>query len=389
VIGTLLLAPAVTLLALYLFHRRPYILAWVASWVALGAMVSLLSFEARDLRLDLPDDRPLRVVIGRLIAGGWALCGVIYAGFLLWGGVWFRSPAFMPRRVFAWVGALAAWFVVVALVPALPLAAILAPTFVIVGTLLGAGAWTYLRKFLTHRFAGALVTGGALALTTVCYVAIGLIMSRFGRATPDSVAISYASGVLAVFIAFGMHLLVFEDITTELRASNDALARARDELRAMAVTDPLTSCYNRRFFDEIARHELEQHRRYALPLSLLFMDCDRFKAVNDSRGHETGDRVLRTIGQILRGSIREADYAFRWGGDEFLVMITAHEPQARAKAEEIRLLFQSSPILAELPEGVDLSFGCAAVPADTEDLRAVIEQADRDMYKRKRQVKSA
>ena len=90
-----------------------------------------------------------------------------------------------------------------------------------------------------------------------------------------------------------MHLLIFEDLIDELRtAGRRARPRGRDEMKAMAVTDPLTGCYNRRFLDEIAHHELQQHRRYELPLSLLYLDIDHFKAINDTRGHHTGDRVL-------------------------------------------------------------------------------------------------
>ena len=387
-VGALMLAPAVTLLILYLFHRQPYILAWVASWVALGAMFSLLSFEVQDLGMALPRDRLFQLTAGRLVAGGWAFFGIIYAAFLRWGGVWFRGTALVKRRALVQGGIIVAWFVVAA-VTALPPAAITVPTFLILSGLLGAGSWAYLRRFRTHRFAGALIVGVALALTTICYVLAGALMAFYGRATAESMALSYINGLWIVFIAFGMHLLVFEDITSELRASNQALGIARDDLRALAVTDALTGCYNRRFFDEIARHELEQHRRYTLPLSLLFIDCDRLKAVNDALGHETGDRVLRTIGEILRGSIREADYAFRWGGDEFLVMITAEAAPARVKAEEIRARFLAAPLMAGLPEGVNLSIGCVAVPPTVEDLMPLVEEADKDMYRRKRALKSA
>jgi diguanylate cyclase (GGDEF)-like protein len=173
-------------------------------------------------------------------------------------------------------------------------------------------------------------------------------------------------------------------VIEELRAAGAALAESRDEMRAMAVTDSLTRCYNRRFLEEIAPHELEQHRRYDLPLSLLYIDIDHFKAINDTRGHHTGDLVLQTIGTILRTQTRQADYVLRWGGDEFLVLLSADETQASVKAQEIRQAFLESPIVRDLPDGIDLSIGCVAVPPGTKDFAPLIDQADRAMYRRKR-----
>ena len=83
--------------------------------------------------------------------------------------------------------------------------------------------------------------------------------------------------------------MTFEDMTSELRRTNRRLQTAQNKLRRMVITDPLTGCRNRRFFDEIIGRELQRHRRYGIPMSVLFVDVDRFKAVNDTFGHETGD----------------------------------------------------------------------------------------------------
>ena len=131
-------------------------------------------------------------------------------------------------------------------------------------------------------------------------------------------------------------------------------------------------------------HELEQHRRYELPLSLLYLDIDHFKAINDTRGHHTGDRVLQALGSILRTHTRQADYVLRWGGDEFLVLLSADGEQAVAKGHEIRQAFLDSSVVKDLPAGVDLSIGCVTVPPGTKDFAPLIDQADREMYRRKR-----
>jgi diguanylate cyclase (GGDEF)-like protein len=224
-----------------------------------------------------------------------------------------------------------------------------------------------------------------LAVAITYFYASTLIMRGIaGLEVPNTILFVNAGfqGVLAL----GMHLMVFEDMSSELRETNVSLASAQRKLQALAITDPLTRCYNRRFFEEVVGHELEQHRRMNVPLSVMFIDCDRFKTVNDTLGHDTGDEVLRLIGNLLRNSVRQADYVFRWGGDEFLVLLTCDERQAMAKAEEIRAAFRAHPMMQMLPAGVDLSIGCVEVPAEARDLIPVIQQADERMYAQKRRT---
>src|SRR5207245_11812809 len=104
-----------------------------------------------------------------------------------------------------------------------------------------------------------------------------------------------------------------------------------------------TGCHNRRFFDQVIDRELQRHARFDLPLSLLFIDIDRFKAVNDSLGHEAGDRVLQYVSRFLKRYIREADYVFRWGGDEFLVLITCEADEARRTAAALKSAVGAAP----------------------------------------------
>ena len=98
--------------------------------------------------------------------------------------------------------------------------------------------------------------------------------------------------------------------------------------------------------------------------------------------------MLETLGVILRSRTRKADYVFRWGGDEFLVLLSASESEAREKAQIIRQAFLESPVVLDLPDGVDLSIGCVPVPPETETFGPLIDQADREMYRRKRALAS-
>ena len=226
-----------------------------------------------------------------------------------------------------------------------------------------------------------------LGIATVNSVALVVAVANDGIG-PASTNVAYFNFLAAALLILGMHLLIFEDVIEELRHAAAELARSRDEMKAVAVTDPLTRCYNRRLLYEIAEHELEQHRRYNLPLSILYIDVDHFKAINDTRGHHTGDEVLETLGAILRELTRQADYVFRWGGDEFVVLLSAAEADAMLKAQQVRQAFLESAIVGNLPDGVDLSIGCVPVPPETQDFDPLIDQADREMYRRKRTLAS-
>jgi len=133
----------------------------------------------------------------------------------------------------------------------------------------------------------------------------------------------------------------------------------------------------------VADRELQRHARFKLPMSLLFIDIDRFKAVNDALGHETGDLVLQYVARFLMRNIREADYVFRYGGDEFLVLITCTGDEASRKATALKAAFDSTPDAVDLPPGIGLSVGCIEVPQGTSDLTILIHEADKRMYEDK------
>jgi diguanylate cyclase (GGDEF)-like protein len=309
---------------------------------------------------------------------------VFVAGLRL-SAAWFRAPAAIPREVALGISLAAAWlFGATFLVRPMTM---VAPVFLLMTLWLGRAALSYLAIARSQRLAGALVTGaGVLGMVVVNTIALFVALATGSGAASREVA--YFNFISAALLVLGMHLLVFEDLIQELRAAATELARSRDDMKAMAVTDPLTRCYNRRFLYEIAEHELEQHRRFNQSLSLLYIDIDHFKAINDQRGHQTGDEVLKTMGAILRELTRQADYVFRWGGDEFLVLLSAEEADAKIKAQKIRVAFLESAIVRNLPDGVDVSIGVVAVPPETRDFDPLIDQADREMYRRKRALAS-
>jgi diguanylate cyclase (GGDEF)-like protein len=383
-VGYVMLVPAGTLFLLYLFRPRPYVLAGAFAWAAGSAMLLALSFDSAT---GPPAASQQTIASGRIGIGLWSLAAVIFAAFLRLAAVWFRQPSVISRGMFWTSIAAFTWIVFGAALFPRP-AGILVPAFVLMTVWHVRSAYGYLAIVRKHRFVGAALAGaGVMGIAVVNVSAMAVAIANRGIG-PASGNVAYLNFLSASLLVLGMHLLIFEDLIEELRAAAVELAKGRDEMRAVAVTDPLTKCYNRRFLYEITEHELEQHRRYELPLSILYIDIDHFKAINDQRGHQTGDEVLKTVGAILRELTRQADYVFRWGGDEFLVLLSATEPEALNKAKQIRQAFLESVIVSSLPDGVDVSIGCVPVPPETRDFDPLIDQADREMYRRKRALAS-
>ena len=382
VVGFVMLVPAGTLFMLYLFRPRPYVLAGACAWAAGSTMLLVLSFDS-----GVGATNPDTITTGRLGIGAWSFAALIFGAALRLASGWFRAPATIPRWMFWATVAGTAWVIFGAALFQRP-GGILVPAFLLMTTWHLVSAYGYLKIVRQHRFVGAAMAAiGVLgvAVVNVSAAAVAIVNRGIG---PASTNVAYLNFLASSLLILGMHLLIFEDLIEELRAAATELASSRDEMKAMAVTDPLTRCYNRRLLYEIAEHELEQHRRYKLPLSILYIDIDHFKAINDTRGHHTGDEVLITMGAILRELTRQADYVFRWGGDEFVVLLSAAEADAKVKARQIRQAFLESAIVGNLPDGVDVSIGCVPVPADTKDFDPLIDQADREMYRRKRVLAS-
>jgi diguanylate cyclase (GGDEF)-like protein len=383
IVGLLMLVPAVTLFLLYLFRPRPYVLAGVTAWFAGSVMMLVLSFDSGGAAAVGGDEQ---VSVGRAAVGAWALAALFFGAGIRFSGTWFRAPATISRGI-RWSFPIAAAWTILAATYLRP-AAVIVPAFVMMSLWQARGAVSCFALARRHRLVGPLLTGAGVSGMVLVNVVALSVAAAAGGIGAASTRVAYFNFISAALLVLGMHLLVFEDVIDELRSAAAELARSRDEMKAMAVTDPLTRCYNRRLLYEIAEHELEQHRRYKLPLSILYIDIDHFKAINDTRGHHTGDEVLKTVGAILRELTRQADYVFRWGGDEFLVLLSAAEPEAKLKAAQIRQAFLESAIVSNLPDGVDVSIGCVPVPPETRDFDPLIDQADREMYRRKRALAS-
>lgn len=159
----------------------------------------------------------------------------------------------------------------------------------------------------------------------------------------------------------------------------------QDELREQAVRDTLTGLYNRRYLSETIKREFGRAEREHYPVSVVMLDIDHFKSINDSRGHAEGDAVLRFLGAQLREHIRPGDMACRFGGDEFVLVLpnTPSEIAAR-RADKLRAsLAESSVYWADNAESTTVSVGVAEFPRNGADTETVLAAADAAMYEAK------
>lgn len=173
---------------------------------------------------------------------------------------------------------------------------------------------------------------------------------------------------------------ICKDITDRKKADEE-LIRLNRELMVSATTDRVTGLFNRQYFDEIIQREIAKSARYGTPLSMIMIDLDNFKQLNDTRGHLAGDRALSEIARTIRENIRSSDIAARWGGDEFILASPTDSSQALALALKLQEL------LAGLDHGgygpVTGSIGVSSF-RDGDDENSLTKRADRAMYEVKR-----
>lgn len=201
----------------------------------------------------------------------------------------------------------------------------------------------------------------------------------------------YAGGqVTGVLAASSAATQAFKDdsqLLLQLLANCSAPAIERARLRRLAMFDDLTMAFTQRYLGPRLSEELERTRRGSGDVSVLYMDLDNFKAVNDAYGHAAGDAVLRIFAQRVRAAVRRIDALFRRGGEEFiLVMPATGAPQAVVTAERVLRVLRESPIVLDDGRVVQQTVSIGAATWDGRELPAQLEhRADQAMYEAKRQ----
>ncbi len=163
----------------------------------------------------------------------------------------------------------------------------------------------------------------------------------------------------------------------------DRLEQTRKELHR----DDLTGLYNQRHLDDCLEIEIKRVHRFETPFSLLFIDLDGFKLINDTFGHLSGSDVLKQVAMVLKGELRDVDSIFRFGGDEFVILLLEIDSQRSLEvAERIRQRIASFPFETLEKQGVGLtcSIGIACCPEHARDKETLLNLADESMYQSKR-----
>jgi len=158
-----------------------------------------------------------------------------------------------------------------------------------------------------------------------------------------------------------------------------------EQINRMAITDPLTGVFNVRRLEEVLADELSRARRYSRSVSFLMVDVDNLKIYNDTLGHQHGDRVLSQIAAILSTQTRDVDKVFRYGGDEFCVVLPETEgPEAMVVAEKVRRAIDEFSFAGEAAaRPVTISAGVASFPLDSDDETSLVRCADTALYEAK------
>lgn len=173
------------------------------------------------------------------------------------------------------------------------------------------------------------------------------------------------------------------NLISDIAASSIEKAILYEREREKAIRDGLTGAYNHRFFQEIMENKLAEARRNENPLSLLMLDIDNFKEINDKYGHQTGDIVLKRIGEIIGGRIRSSDVFARYGGEEFAIILPNTPAEKAVKLGEVlRKVVETATFKAEGDEvfKVTISIGIAESLVHSDKKEGIISAADRALY---------
>jgi diguanylate cyclase (GGDEF)-like protein len=209
------------------------------------------------------------------------------------------------------------------------------------------------------------------------------------RVVPCSTAEGMVSGALLAFPRrqhIGSQGMALLELVASLCAAAVARGKLKRELVRLSVTDSLTRLYNRHFFTEVLEQEVKRSRRTGSPLSLILLDMDNLKQINDRYGHLVGDEALLLMAKSLRSSLRETDTAARLGGDEFGVILPdTDEEGARVVADRLMEKLQAGALRDSAGEPVDIqaSYGIASLHPQDLSATDLIQRVDALLYQAK------
>ena len=217
---------------------------------------------------------------------------------------------------------------------------------------------------------GTLATLLEMILITACYIWLG-----YPQRYDQVLSLQFGTTLLAEIAPMLLVAYVTTMLSTDIR-------RAYGHMKLLSETDELTGVLNMRAFTAVSDRLFRQAERYARPVSVLMIDSDSLKTVNDTLGHEAGNRLLKIAVECIQSQLRQTDLVARYGGDEFVVVLPETSCSGAAGvAERIRKGVESSPLATREKKVVTtVSIGVACYPNHGADLDTVMEKADQAMY---------
>ena len=231
-----------------------------------------------------------------------------------------------------------------------------------------------------------------LGISFLVYVpAFGARKGLWGITVPQSL-LHYTSVfdlLFEILLGFGTVMVLMESVRREVEMANRKLLQARDQLELLVQMDPLTEALNRHAFHSLLRRPEAGQCDAVTSGSVAVLDIDNLKPINDTWGHTVGDKAIRAVARAMRSLVRADDMLFRWGGDEFLVlMFKLPQPEAARRIEKLnKILEENCERWIGQPVKVTVSFGVSGFTSLT-DLGQAIEQADKAMYAQRNRVRN-
>jgi len=262
-------------------------------------------------------------------------------------------------------------------------------------------ATLFMIAFLTLRRSGERSPGMQLMLVALLLMTLDFLhyVPAFGARkgllgiTVPATYFRYTSVfdlLFEILLGFGTVMVLMEGVRREVELTNRKLTDARDQLELLVQMDPLTEALNRHAFHSLLRRPESGTDNTATSGSVAVLDIDNLKPINDTLGHTVGDKAIRAVARAMRSLVRADDMLFRWGGDEFLVlMFKLPQPDAARRLEKLnKILDENCERWIGEPVKVTVSFGVAGFTSLT-DLGQAIEQADKAMYAQRNRVRGA